>query len=57
MAKSVEYPSRILEDLGILTDGFELWWSQNNDLKMYTSHLLARCSAPIGPGRDWLVQC
>ena len=36
--------------------GFEPWSSQANDIKINTCHFLARYSALLGQGNDWLAQ-
>ena len=45
------------EIVGFRPRWFELCSSQTNGLKGDTCHFLARSSALLGYGKDWLVQC
>ena len=58
VAKLVERLSPILGDQGIEeTLRFKYQSSQTNDLQIDTCHYLARHSALLREGKDWLAQC
>ena len=36
---------------------FDFWWTESNDLILDTDYFLARRSALLGLGKNWLAQC